>query len=107
MGRIGEFRERITIQTSSGGADAGGGKSTVFTDLVTIWAKVSPMSKRIVDNGRDRAGTSYEITMRFDSQSITNNQDFRIIFGTKTIKIHQIINVDERSKMVKILGWDG
>ena len=41
---IGEMRNKIVIQTLSGGTDAGGGQATSYGTLATVWAKVENMS---------------------------------------------------------------
>jgi head-tail adaptor len=44
MSLIGEMRNRIVIQTLGGSTDAGGGQSSSFSTLSTMWAKAENLS---------------------------------------------------------------
>jgi len=37
---LGEFRNRVALQTLGGSIDAGGGTSTTWSTATTVWSKV-------------------------------------------------------------------
>lgn len=44
--RIGDLTERVTFQEEVRVGDGGGGYSTTWQDVVTVWAEVRPLSGR-------------------------------------------------------------
>jgi SPP1 family predicted phage head-tail adaptor len=98
---IGEMRNRITVQTLSGGTDSGGGQVTSYGSDVTVWAKVENLSgtqSSFGDQIQDRA--NYRFTIRFLS-AITAKH--RISYNSKTFNIQHITSVDEGKEKYQII----
>ena len=62
---IGEMRNKITVQTLSGGTDSGGGQATSYGSDVTVWAKVENLS----GTQRVLLATKYKNEQTIDSLS--------------------------------------
>lgn len=98
---IGEMRNKITVQTLSGGTDSGGGQATSYGSDVTVWAKVENLSgtqSSFGDQIQDRA--NYRFTIRFLS-AITAKH--RISYNSKTFNIQHIASVDEGKEKYQII----
>ncbi len=90
------LRHRITLQTLTRTADAGGGYSETWTDTATVWASIEPL------NGYERfqaqqmeAGLSHKITMRYRTGV---SPVMRVKFGARIFRIHAVLNPDERNE---------
>ena len=109
--QIGQFREQIDIQSLSGDVSdgAGGTKDGAFTTTSTVWADINPVATpRQFQDMRDFNGTAYNVKIRKDSHSIDNIGRFQFLFGTKVLKIHSIVDVEERDWVTEFLAfWDG
>ena len=103
---IGEMRNKIVIQTLGGSTDSGGGQSTSFATLATVWAKVENMSGSEGYFGDQvRATSNYKFTIRFLS-SVTAKH--RISYNSKTFNIQHIANILEgKEKYQEISAVEG
>jgi len=106
MSLIGEMRNRIVIQTLGGSSDAGGGQSSSFSTLSTVWARVENLSGGEGIFGDQLRGTSnYRFTIRYYS-SLT--EKYRISYNSKTFNITQITDIQEgRRRFQEILATEG
>jgi SPP1 family predicted phage head-tail adaptor len=89
--RIGEFLERITIQSAAITRDAYGAELLTWLDGATVWAKVVAKSGRepiLAD--RPIMIVGYEITIRTNT-SIT--QRHRLVWRGKTLTIDAIFPI--------------
>ena len=106
MSLIGEMRNRIVIQTLGGATDAGGGQSSSFSTLSTVWAKAENLSGGEGIFGDQLRGTaSYRFTIRYNSSVTEKN---RISYNSKTFNITHVKDIDEgRNKFQEILATEG
>lgn len=106
MSLIGEMRNRITVQTLGGSSDAGGGTTTSFSTLATVWAKIENLSGSEGIFGDQLRGTaSYRFTIRYNSSISEKN---RIHYDSKVFNITHIKDIDEgRNKFMEILATEG
>ena len=106
MSLIGEMRNRLVIQTLGGSTDAGGGQSTSYSTLTTVWGKVENLSGSegfFGDQIRDTS--SFRFTIRFLSSLTTKH---RISYDSKTFNITYIKDIEEgRNKFQEILATQG
>tara|TARA_R110000744_G_scaffold179989_1_gene298984 strand:- start:814 stop:1137 length:324 start_codon:yes stop_codon:yes gene_type:complete len=103
---IGEMRNKIVIQTLSGGTDAGGGQATSYGTLATVWAKVENMSgSEGMFGDQVRATSNYKFTIRYLS-SVTAKH--RISYNSKVFNIQHIQSVLEgKEKFQEISAMEG
>jgi len=93
--RAGRLRHRITFQQPTTTTNAQGGKVKSWTDYVTLWAAIEPVSgHEESENHQEEPVTSVNIITRYYS-GITS--DMRIKYGSKYYRISGIINRDERN----------
>ena len=102
---IGSMREQITIQSLGTTRDTGGGISSNYSDSQTIQASIKPLNgKEVYKQGKLQDHVSHEIMIRFNSSVTAKN---RIKLGSRFFNIRSVINVDERSRYMKILAEEG
>ena len=102
---IGSMREQITIQNLGTTRDSGGGISSIYSDSQTVQASIKPLNgKEVYKQGKLQDQVTHEIMIRHNS-SVTAKD--RIKFGSRFFNIRSVINVDERSRYMKILAEEG
>ena len=102
MTRIGEFRHKIIFQTGTLTSDGMGGGTTTWTDTVTMWAAIWPLSAReALENLKTEHRVSHRIRCYY-SDDITPKQ--RIKYGTRYFEIVSLINPDESNIELEILA---
>ena len=102
---IGSMREQITIQSLGTTRDTGGGISSNYSDSQTIQASIKPLNgKEVYKQGKLQDNVTHEIMIRFNSSVTAKN---RIKLGSRFFNIRSVINVDERSRYMKILAEEG
>tara|TARA_R110000803_G_scaffold110899_1_gene179360 strand:- start:805 stop:1128 length:324 start_codon:yes stop_codon:yes gene_type:complete len=103
---IGEMRNKIVIQTLSGGTDSGGGQATSYGSDLTVWAKVENMSgSESMFGDQVRATSNYKFTIRYVSALTPKN---RISYNSKLFNIQHIANIYEgKEKFQEISGLEG
>jgi len=99
--RIGDLRNKITIQVQSSTKDDYGALIETWTDVKTIWAAVNPI------NGREyfaAESVNSEITHRVKARYTSGiTPDMRVKFGTRYFNILSIINYEERNIELQLM----
>lgn len=106
MKNIGEYKHLITINAITESSDGMGGfTESSAADISNIWANVKTIKgDRALEFNRLRSGIWYEIdTMANVNDTI--NTGGTITFGSKTLTIHQIFNIDESDWTVRIIAY--
>jgi len=102
---IGKFRHFITLQGQGTTRDSGGGISSGFSTIASVYANVVPKSgKEVYKRGKLVGSVTHEITIRYRTD-ITNAS--RISFNNKFFNIRSIINIDERGRYLKLMCEEG
>ena len=105
MSRVGQLRHQITLQGQGTTRDSGGGISSGWSTIASVYADIKPKSgKEVYAQGKLVGSVSHEITVRYRTD-ITNSS--RISFDSKLFNIRAIINVDERDRFLKLLCEQG
>ena len=105
MAGLGKFRHFITLQGQGTTRDSGGGISSGFSTIASVYANVVPKSgKEIYKRGKLVGSVTHEITIRYRTD-ITNAS--RISFNNKFFNIRSIINIDERDRYLKLMCEEG
>lgn len=97
----GRHRHRVQIQRRALTQDAVGQQIETWTEVDDIWANVVPV------NGRDffmASGEHAEITHKIMAYwPITVRAGDRIVFGSRYLKVHTVINVGERNRETTLM----
>lgn len=105
---IADLNKRITIQYEVKTADGMGGFTVVWTDLMSIWAAIWPVSaKEIVQSMQPVMEITHRIRVRYQRTDI--KPQYRIKFtdtvkGDRYFNIISIINPNERQEWLDILA---
>jgi SPP1 family predicted phage head-tail adaptor len=91
---IAELRHRITFQRVTQVSDGMGGFTTAWNDIVTLWAKVEPVSasERLYSE-RLETQRSHKVKIRFRNDITT---DMRFVFKGRTFQVKGVYSPDER-----------
>lgn len=97
--RAGDLRERVTLQTATLTTDGGGGSTETWADVVTVWARVEPLTGREGFEAMQIASSmSHRVTIR--QRSVTPQQ--RVKWGSKILLI-TAVRPDETNESVQLL----
>ena len=103
--KAGRLRHRVTLQSAADTADGGGGFTTVWSDVATVWASIEPLK------GRERlfaqqleSPVSHRVTLRHRSGVTTA---MRVKFGSRILNIRSVINAEERDRALELLCEEG
>ena len=67
--RSGELNRRITLQQRSAAQDTSGQRLLVWIDVATVWAKIEPLSGRMVLAAQAvESSVTHQITIRYQAQ---------------------------------------
>ena len=95
-----DFHHRVTLQQNTLAQNSIGEQVNTWVDYVTLWAALDTLSgHRFWEAKMAQAEVDGIIHIRY-YPGITANM--RVLFGTRTFKIQQIINVDERDRELLI-----
>jgi len=104
---LGEFRNRVILQSLSTSTDAGGGQyNESWGNSATVWAKVENLTgTENLFGDQLRGVSSYRFIIRYNS-SIT--EKFRLSFNSKVFQINHIKNIYEgKNRYQEILANEG
>ena len=103
---LGEFRNRVALQTLGGSIDAGGGHSTSWATADTVWSKVENLTgNEGLFGDQIRATGNYKFTIRYYSSLTTK---YRLYFRSKAFDINSIKILDEgKQRYQEIMATEG
>lgn len=106
--RIGPMRERVTLQSATRTADAGGGAAVTWSPLAhgaTVWARVTPLSgSEALQAMRLQARVTHLVTMRWRDDVTAA---MRLVWGARVLNIRAVTNPDERRRYLELLCEEG
>lgn len=102
---IGRLRHRLTIEAPVETSDGGGGRSTGWSTVATVWGHVSALS----GNERLRAmqlesRVSHRIVIRHRAEVTARH---RIRFGARLFNIRAVIDRDQTRRFLEVLAEEG
>lgn len=100
--RIGDLRHRITLQTLALASDGQGGQTETWTNLVTVWAYVRPISanERLFAQKIEPL-ISHEVIIRHRTDLVSQ---MRFIYDSRTFQVKAPFRPDERKFYIKFLA---
>ena len=97
---VGKMRHRITFQKQSEKKDALGGYEDEWTDVVTTWAQITPVSGKEYFTQMRETTVSHKIYCRY-RPGIT--PQMRIRYGKRLFRIISVLNWEERNEGLTIM----
>lgn len=99
--RAGDLRNRIKIQQKSVTRDTFGGETVTWTDVVTVWAAIEPISGREYYAAQQvQAEASTRIRIRYYAGITTS---MRVLWGTRYFDILSVIDIQERGREIHLM----
>jgi SPP1 family predicted phage head-tail adaptor len=108
--RAGDLRHRVTFQARSIATDTFGAQSTIWSDVATVWAEVSPLSGReLLAAQQINVEISHLITIRYQHQFAGPKAvaAMRITYSDRIFNIHSSIDPEERRKALVLTASEG
>ncbi len=108
--RAGQLARRLRIQTRASTQDTFGGQQWIWTDLITIWADIQPLSGRELESAQHMASEiSHQITVRYqpifaDTRVVAG---YRALYKGRIFNIHASMNEDEKNAVITLLASEG
>ena len=102
---IGARRHRVVIETRTDTGQTGGGVSSSWATLATVWASVQPLK------GMERlhaqqleSPVTHKVTIHYRSDVTTKH---RLTWGSRTFNIRSVVDVDERRRATEMICEEG
>ena len=108
--RAGQLNRRITLQSPVTTLDAYGVPTPGWTNVMTVWAAIEPLSGReLVNAQRIVSEISHQITMRYSSALADTRvvAGYRALYKGRIFNIHAAMNEDESNVLVTLLASEG
>lgn len=100
--RIGDLRERVTIERVTLVDDGGGGVDETWVEVATVWGKVRPLSgDERVEADAISGALTHEIHMRWRSDV---GPDMRLRVGTRLFDLRVVMDPDNRQRFLRCFG---
>ena len=99
--QIGSLRHRVIIEALQTAPDGGGGVTESWTEIDTVWARISPrIGREVVHADRITGMLIHEIFIRYRADV---QPAMRFRKGQRVFHIQACEDVDERGAMLKCL----
>ena len=104
--RTGDLRRRITIQQrSSETADSFGQASTSWTDVVSTWADIQPMSGRELQAAQaQQSEVTHQVEIRYRAGVLPR---MRVSYQTRVFDIQSVIDVGMQHRRLTLMCSEG
>lgn len=104
---IGSLNKRVTIQSRVTTQDDFGSESTTWSDVVTCWAGIRPVSGREL-LGAEQPQVMHDARIRIRYQSgIAITAKMRVNFGGRLYDIVGVVDPEERHRYLDLLCKQG
>jgi SPP1 family predicted phage head-tail adaptor len=103
--RAGTLRRQITIQSRSSTPDTFGQSVRTWSNLVTTWADIEPLSGRELEVARAvQPEVTHQVTIRYRT-GLTDVM--RIVYQGRYFNINSILDVGMRHEILQMLCTEG
>ena len=104
----GQLDKRITLQRPGGSRDVLGERTTTWTDVATVWARIRPLSTReAAIAGQQQSSASHAVEIRHSSIVASIDAAWRVKFGTRVLVIDGVINIEEKNDKLILYCTEG
>lgn len=104
---IGQLNKRVTVQSRVTTQDALGAESTNWSDVVTCWARIRPVSGRELLGGQQpQVVHDTRIRIRYQA-GVAVSAKMRVNFGGRLYDIVGVLDVEEAHKYLDLLCQSG
>jgi SPP1 family predicted phage head-tail adaptor len=101
MARLGKMRHRVEIQTEALTSDGGGGGSSAWTTVATVWAEVKPLTG---SEGLRAMQLTNPVTHEIRMRQRTIPSGARLLHRGRVLNIAMAVNVDEGDRYLRIMA---
>lgn len=99
-----EFNRRITLQSFTETKSDSRHPTKTWSGYATVWAKIRTMGgNEKVRNDQVMGLLSMEITIRYSSDVSDVSVKDRITYGSRTLDIKDVRNIDERNIEIRMI----
>lgn len=99
--KIGALRHRVTIQTKTVTIDSYGGESITWTDYLTVWAAVEPLTGREFLEGRRLDNMiGHRIRIRYRAGL---DPSMRVSWGSRVFDIESVIERESKRREIWLM----
>jgi SPP1 family predicted phage head-tail adaptor len=103
--RAGTLRRRITIQSLGTASGGFGHPVRAWTDLVSTWGDIEPLSGRELEVARAvQAEVTHQVTIRYRT-GLTDTM--RVVYQGRYFNINSILDVGMRHEQLQMLCTEG
>ena len=108
--RAGQLARRLRIQARASTQDSFGGQQLTWTDLITVWVDIQPLSGRELESAQRMASEiSHQIIVRYqplfaDTKTVAG---YRALYKGRIFNIHASMNEDEKNAVITLLASEG
>lgn len=110
LARAGALNRRVTLQQRSTSQDSYGEPALTWTDLVTVWAAIEPLSGRELELAQKVASeVTHRMSLRYQS-TLTDPKavaTLRARYHTRVFDIHAVMNEEEANVLLHLLVSEG
>ena len=99
--RIGDLRQRVSLQSPPATSDGMGGVTGDWTDEAEVWAAVWPVgATEQVQAAQTVMTVSHRVRIRYRSDLLGS---WRVKFGTRFLAIVSIVNPNEAGRLLDLI----
>ena len=97
------FHQQVVFKSPSSSVDSYGQETGAETTEATRRATVRQMSGReLTAAAQVYADASWKVICRYES-TLMSSHNWTITYGTKVLEIGQVVNVDERNRIIEFI----
>lgn len=101
--RAGELRHRVAFKSDAPTQDEYGEPIENYSTYMTVWAAIEPLEGReLLLAQQVNAEVTIRVRIRYDSGN-TVSPEHRIIIGSRTLEIVNVINPSERDEKLTLM----
>ena len=106
----GLITRRLTIQSKAVGPDTFGGAPATWTDVLTVWARIEPLTGRQLMAAQViSTEVTHQITLRYQSAWANPKTvaSYRGVYATRVFNFHASMNKGENNETLLIMASEG
>ena len=105
--QIGRFDKRLKFQYQVRVSDGMGGFTNTWTDDLTVWGDLIPLSGReSLSEGQISSSQQFRARIRWTNDFASElDNDYRIVYGGKNYNIHSVQNLGLDNEFFEIIAY--